>query len=74
MVLLKKGVKTMKPRITRNNDIREAAKTAGVYLWEIANKLEVSEQTFLRRLRLEMEPEYKGRIYQVISELKKEAV
>ncbi len=35
----------------RNTEIRAAAKSAGVFLYEIAEKLDVSEPTFIRWLR-----------------------
>ncbi len=41
--------------IRRNLDIRLAAKSAGVFLYEIAEKLGVYEPTFNRMLRKEMD-------------------
>ena len=40
--------------IKKNTDIRKAAKDSGVFLWEIADKLGVSEPTLNRWLRKEM--------------------
>ena len=41
--------------IKRNAEIRAAAKSAGVFLYEIAEKLDVSEPTFIRWLRKELD-------------------
>lgn len=35
----------------KNNDIRELAKRNGVYLWQIADSLNVSESHFCKSLR-----------------------
>lgn len=56
----------------RNNDIRSAAKIAGVYLWEIADKLGVSEPTFIRSLRKELPDARKARVLAAIEEIKHE--
>lgn len=40
--------------IKRNAEIRAAAKSAGVFLYEIAEQLGVSEPTFNRYLRKEL--------------------
>ena len=40
--------------IKKNVDVRKAAKDSGVFLWEIADKLGVSEPTLNRWLRKEM--------------------
>ena len=53
-----------------NKDIREAAKTAGVRLWQIANKLKVSEATITRLLRIELSAEKKVEFLKIIDELK----
>lgn len=38
----------------RNKEIREAAKYAGVYLWEIAERWGCNDGNFSRRLRREL--------------------
>ena len=48
--------------IKKNTDIRKAAKESGVFLWEIADKLGVSEPTVNRYLRKEMSDSLKGKI------------
>ncbi len=41
-------------RTKANIDVRKRAKKAGVYLWQIAAAIGVSETTFNRRMRVEM--------------------
>ncbi len=55
-----------------NSDIRARAKSKRVYLWEIANKLGVSEMTLTRRLRRELSEDEKQRIFSFIDEIAKE--
>ncbi len=55
-----------------NRDIREAAKEAGVKLWQIANKLNVSEATITRLMRTELNAEEKANILKIIADLKGE--
>ena len=52
-----------------NNDIRQAAKAAGVSLWKIAERLGISCSWFSCKLRKELSPEMKGKIYGIIQEL-----
>ncbi len=52
-----------------NLDIRNAAKEAGVFLYQIADKLGISEPTMVRWLRYELPAEKKTRIMSIISEL-----
>ena len=56
-------------RTKANLDIRECAKKAGVYLWEIAAAIGVSEPTFNRRMRVEMPDNEKEQVKKVISRL-----
>jgi len=53
----------------KNLDIREAAKVAGINLWEIAEKLKLNDSNFSRRLRKELSEEEKGQIFKIIKEL-----
>lgn len=55
-----------------NLDIRKKAKSKGVYLWEIAEKLEISECYFIRKLRHELLQEEKDKIFNIIDEIVKE--
>lgn len=56
----------------RNNDIRAAAKENVVYLYEIAEKLDVSEPTFIRWLRKDLADNVKAKVLTAIEEIKRE--
>lgn len=58
--------------IKRNTEIRAAAKSAGVFLYEIAEKLGVSEPTFNRYLRKELSEAMKAKLLTAIEEIKRE--
>ena len=60
-----KGEKILKS----NSDIRTKAKEKRVYLWEIAEKLEISEPTITRKLRRELSCEEKEQIFAIIEEI-----
>lgn len=53
-----------------NNDIRLKACGSGVSLWQIADKLGITDATFSRKLRHELPDETKAQIYRIIDELK----
>lgn len=55
-----------------NAETRAEAKNKGVFLWEIADKLCVSEPTITRKLRRELPDEEKQKIFAVIDEIAKE--
>lgn len=55
--------------MTANQDIRTAAKQNGVFLWEIAEKLDVTDGNFSRKLRRELPAEEKRRIFSLIDEI-----
>ncbi len=52
-----------------NNEIRKAAKTNGVFLWQVAERLKISEPTMTRKLRRELSPDEKQRIFSIIDEI-----
>lgn len=56
----------------RNQDIRTEAKKAGLRLWEIGDKIGLSDANFSRMLRKELSPESKARILTIIKELRQE--
>ena len=58
--------------IKKNTDIRKAAKDSGVFLWEIADKLGVSEPTGNRYLRKEMSDNQKAKFFAAIEQVKLE--
>lgn len=53
-----------------NFDIRTEAISAGVKLWQIANKLGLSDSSFSRKLRKELTAEEKARIRAIIADIK----
>lgn len=53
----------------KNMKIREAAKQAGVYLWEIAERFGCNDGNFSRRLRRELPKDEQRRILAIIAEL-----
>lgn len=52
-----------------NEDIRDAARMAGVHLWQIAEELGVNDGNFSRKLRKELSAEEKSNIYAIIARL-----
>lgn len=52
-----------------NTEIRVAAKKTGVYLYNIADRLGVSENTLTRLLRRELSVEKKTEILRLIAEI-----
>lgn len=56
----------------RNLDVRNSAKQSGVYLYEIAEKLGVSEPTFIRMMRKELAPNVKMNVFGCIEQIKHE--
>ncbi len=56
----------------KNKDIREYAKSKGVLLWQIADKLGITDSNFSRRLRHEFIPKEKEKVIQIINEVKGE--
>lgn len=55
-----------------NKDIREAAKQAGVCLWQIAERLGINDGNFSRKLRRELPSQEREKIMEIINELAKE--
>lgn len=56
----------------KNNDIRKAAKIAGVFLWQIAAELGMNDGNFSRKLRKELPSAEKEKILAIIERLAKE--
>ena len=56
----------------KNNDIREAAKKAGIHLWQVAEACGVNDGNFSRKLRKELPQEEKQTILGIIARLSKE--
>ncbi|WP_295566888.1 hypothetical protein [uncultured Holdemanella sp.] len=55
-----------------NKDVRNYAKSKNVYLYQIAESLNVSESTFIKKLRKELDDETKESLFKVINEIVKE--
>lgn len=55
--------------IIANIPIRTAAKTAGVFYWQIADALGMSEATFTRYLRHDLPEQEQARIIRIIEEI-----
>ena len=53
-----------------NLDIRTKAIEAGVKLWQVAEKLGISDSSLSRKLRKELSDEEKAKIKDIIAELK----
>lgn len=58
--------------IKHNNDIRTKARENRVYLYEIAEKLNVSEPTFNRWLRKELSEDLKQKALAAIEQIREE--
>ena len=58
--------------IKHNNDIRATARENGVYLYEIAEKMNVSEPTFNRWLRRELSENLKQKAIAAIEKIREE--
>ena len=56
----------------KNNDIKEAAKQAGVRLWQVAEAFGMNDGNFSRKLRKELPQEEKAKILEIIDSLAQE--
>lgn len=56
----------------KNMDIRNSAKKAGVFLWEVAEAYGINDSNFSRKLRKDMPPEVKEEILSIIDRLAQE--
>jgi len=52
-----------------NRDIRELAKQSGIFLWQVADRLDIWDTDFSRKLRRELPEDEKARIRAIISDL-----
>lgn len=52
-----------------NREIKQAAKNAGVYHWEIAEKMKMQDSAFSRKLRRELPPDERDNILSIIADL-----
>lgn len=56
----------------KNKEIREAAAAAGIRLWEIADRLGLTDSNFSRKLRHEFSDAERVRVLSIIGEIAKE--
>lgn len=56
--------------LEKNQDIKKLVKDAGLRLWHIADKLNISDVNFSRALRKEFSEAKKEQILAIINELK----
>lgn len=56
----------------QNLDIRQKAQSAGVKLWEIAEKYGINDCNFSRKLRRELPADEKERIFLIIEQISEE--
>lgn len=52
-----------------NADIKSYAKQCGICLWQIAERLNINDGNFSRKLRRELPQEEKERIFAIINQL-----
>ena len=55
-----------------NKDVRNYAKSKNVYLYQIAESLNVTESTFIKKLRKELDDETKESLFKIIDMIAKE--
>lgn len=53
----------------KNQRIREAAKSAGVKLWQIADAVGINDSNFSRKLRHELPEDEQRRILEIIKQI-----
>lgn len=58
--------------ITSNKEIRNAAKESGVFLWQVAEKLGITDGNLSRKLRRELLPAEREKVLNIIRELSQE--
>ena len=55
--------------IRANEEIRAYARKSGVYLWEVADELNILDAALSRKLRHELKQDEKDRIFKIIDEI-----
>lgn len=58
-------------REKHNEDIRNSIKEAKVKYYEVANRLGITDSSFSRILRYELDGEYKFKILEIIDKMKR---
>ncbi len=57
----------------KNTDVRQYAKKNGVFLWQCARVMGISEPTMTRHLREELTEPEKQKIFRIIDDLAKQS-
>lgn len=52
-----------------NSDIKQRAKQSGVFLYQVAQRMGISEATMTRKLRNELTPEEKDKVFDIINSI-----
>lgn len=60
--------------VRANQDIRKAAQEKKVFLWQIADRCQISDTTFTKMLRRELPGEQKNQIMSIINDLARQEV
>ena len=55
-----------------NEEIKAYAKQAGVKLWEVAEGLNITDVSLSKKLRYELDSDYKHRIVKLVDQIAKE--
>lgn len=55
-----------------NQDMRNAARKAGIPFWKIADELGISEASMTRKMRRELPDAEKQRVLQIIEQIRKQ--
>lgn len=52
-----------------NQELRQYLKANEVRIWEVANSLKIHETTLVKKLRVELQPEFEQKVYLAIEEI-----
>ena len=59
---------------TKNLDIRAEMSRAGIFMWQIADKIGICEMTLTRKLRYELGDKEKNELRAIITEIQTELI
>lgn len=57
-----------------NKELKQIITTNGLYLWQVAEALGITDSTFSRKLRKELTDDEKNNILRIVEELREAAV
>ena len=55
-----------------NEAVKDAARSSGIYLWEVAQRLGIADTTLSRKLRRELTAAERERVFKAIEAIKSE--